>query len=92
VPSEEREVLLERLLDYVRQDLLGGEEMDGPVDGLTTTSPLLEWGVLNSMNTTRLLVFLRQEFNVAVPPVHITGRHFKDLDSIADLVLTLTPN
>jgi acyl carrier protein len=44
------------------------------------------------MNTTRLLVFLRQEFNVAVPPVHITGRHFKDLDSIADLVLTLTPN
>jgi acyl carrier protein len=91
VPAADREALLNRLLQYVRDDLLG-DSADEPVHDLKSNSPILEWGVLDSMNTARLLAFLREEFNVAVPPVNITGRHFKDLDSVADLVLSLAPD
>jgi acyl carrier protein len=83
-----REEVLNRLVDYVRRELLGNREEDGASE-LTPDSPLLEWGVLNSMNTTRLLTFLREELDVTVPPTHITGRYFRDLNSVTDLVLSL---
>ena len=82
--TDDRDSVLQALTDYVRRDLLGDEGGD-----LAPDSPLLEWGVLNSMNTARLLTYLREEMNVFVPPTHITGRHFRDLNSVTDLVLSL---
>jgi acyl carrier protein len=41
------------------------------------------------MNTARLLTFLREELDVEVPPTHITGRHFRSLNAVTDLVLSL---
>lgn len=91
MPSANREEVLSRIADYVREELLGGDS-DAAGGDLTPDSPLLEWGVLNSMNTARLLTFLREELNVVVPPTHITGRYFRDLNSVTDLVLSLPAN
>ncbi len=85
--SVNREDVLTRISDYVRRELLHAE--DGDTSDLAPDSPLLEWGVLNSMNTARLLTFIRDELDVVVPPTHITGRHFRSLNAVTDLVLSL---
>jgi acyl carrier protein len=85
---DQRDEILGRLTSYVRQELLGDDGDAVDVD-LRPDSPLLEWGVLNSMNTARLIAFVRTELDVDVPPTHITGRHFRSLDSITDLILSL---
>jgi acyl carrier protein len=50
---------------------------------------LLEWGILNSVETARLTVFLRQECGVRVSPTQVNAENFRDLESITDLVSTL---
>ena len=82
-----RDELLWRLETFVRENLLDDDDTE-----LTPSSPLLEWGVLNSMNTARLLSFVRDDVGVVIPPTHITGRHFRDLNSIADLLYSLIEN
>jgi acyl carrier protein len=71
-----------RLLSFIRDRFLDSD----PHGELDETTPLLEWGVLNSMNTALLLNFVREEFGVAVPPPRINGRNFKDVRSISAMV------
>ena len=56
---------------------------------LTPTSPLLEWGILTSMNTAILLTHIRETFGVTVPPMSITASNFRDLQSISAMVSNL---
>ena len=74
------------LTAYVRATFLGGDDDTA----LTPQSPLLEWGVLTSMNTALLLTHVRQTYGVDVPPSAITAKHLRDTDSIAALVRELT--
>jgi len=83
--TTDREQLLRRLTAFVREQFLG-EQQD---NDLMPSSPLLEWGVLNSMNTARLLNFVREEFGVSIPATSITSRCFHDLDAITNLVCSL---
>lgn len=80
------DAVLARITAYVEQQLLD----DSEVSELTPQTPLLEWGVLNSMNTALLLTFIRGDLGIAVPPTHITGRHFQSLESITALVVELS--
>lgn len=84
--TTDRDGVLRRLETFIREQFLG-EARD---DDLTPSSPLLEWGVLNSMNTARLLSFVREEFGVRIPATSITSRCFHDLDAITNLVCSLT--
>jgi acyl carrier protein len=70
---------------YIRAEFLDGD----PSADLTATSPLLDWGVLNSMNTARLIAFAGERFGVPVPPQEVTPRNFRDLESITRLILAL---
>jgi len=83
--SDERAVLLEKLTTYVRDELLGEENSAD----LTSTTPLLEWGVLDSMKMARLLAYIREELGVRVPSKKMIGDHFKNLKNITELVLAL---
>jgi len=76
----------ERIAGYLHGELLDGER-DLRIEPET---PLLEWGVLNSMNTMRLLNFIREDLGVTVPPAMIAGRHFRNLAAISDLVSSLS--
>jgi acyl carrier protein len=77
----------DQLSIYIEENFLSGS--DGVK--IQPDTPLLEWGVLNSMNTSRLLSHIRQQLGVTIPPTYITGRHFKTVASIADLVYELSP-
>jgi acyl carrier protein len=76
-----------KIRDYIRVNFLDGD----PKKELQDTSPLLDWGVLNSLNTVRLVGFIRDELGVKVPPVAVNGPNFKDVRSIAEMVNSHRP-
>jgi len=84
-PAMNRSDVLAEIEEFVRTQLLHGDRSAE----LTPATPLLEWGVLNSMNIARLLTFIRENLGVHVPPQHIVGRNFRDLDSVTDLTVSL---
>lgn len=89
VPRQEgsamhRDQIADELERYVRTTFLDGDD-----DELSRTTPLLQWGVLNSMNTALLLTHIRDDMGVVVPPTDLNGANFRDLDSITDLVAGL---
>lgn len=57
--------------------------------GLQPSSPLLEWGILTSLSTTELISFILERYRVGIPPEKIVGAHFKNLDGITRLVVSL---
>lgn len=71
-----------RLKDYFVQDVLDGREF-----GLDEHTPLLEWGVINSLEIVRLLSFIQKTFGVDIPADQLTADRFVDISSIADLVV-----
>jgi acyl carrier protein len=79
-----RDQVRDRTANYIRRELLGDNQMS-----LEPDTPLLQWGILNSMNTARLLTFIREELKVIITPVHITGKHFQTLNTIVDLIYSL---
>jgi acyl carrier protein len=83
--THERADVLHKLRDYTERELLDGKD----VEQFDTTTPLLEWGLLNSIETARLIAFIRDEFGVRVPPADMVSRNFHDLERVADLVESL---
>jgi acyl carrier protein len=82
----DREVVLENLTQYIQEHMFKGDE---PV-GLTAATPLLEWGILNSMGTARLVGYIRNQFGVRVPPGQMVRQNFQNINCIADLVSSLS--
>jgi acyl carrier protein len=80
----QRTEVLQPVKDYIAQQALDGRDV-----GLDETTPLLEWGVINSLEIVRLLSFIQKQFNIAVPNEKIIADHFTNLTSITDLVLEL---
>ena len=80
-----RDKISARLLDFIRERFLDNDVKSD----LDEHTPLLEWGILNSMNIAVLLSFIRDDLDHAVPPASLNGRNFKDVDSITSLILAL---
>ena len=82
-----REGIVDGLMDYVRIRFLDG---DAGLE-LNPETPLLEWGILSSMNTVQLLTHVREVWGVSVGAQHITGRNFASISRIADLLERFLP-
>ena len=74
--------IVEQLKSYIAQDVLGGKDI-----GLDETTPLLEWGIINSLEIVRLLQFIRKQFSVDIPMDNLAADSFINIRSIANLVL-----
>ncbi|KOG87754.1 acyl carrier protein [Streptomyces varsoviensis] len=57
--------------------------------GLQPGSPLLEWGILTSLTTAELISFILDRYGISIPPERVVGAHFKNLDAISRLVVSL---
>jgi acyl carrier protein len=79
----QREQVLELLRTYVLDEVLYGRDI-----GLGPETPLLEWGIINSMQIIRMLSFVQRKLNVIIPPEQVVGENFQDLESITRLVLS----
>jgi clorobiocin biosynthesis protein CloN5 len=80
-----QDALVDELVRYVRDQFVDGD----PEGSLSAETPLLEWGVLTSMNTAQLLTHIRERYGVDVPPTAITATHLRDVNSVAALVRDL---
>jgi len=80
----QRSEILRQLKGYISNHVLDGRDI-----GLDETTPLLEWGVINSLEIVRLLSFIQKQFNVEVPGDRIVADHFVNLNSITNLVLEI---
>jgi acyl carrier protein len=78
------QVVLDSLRAYVSERIL-----QDPSVAIEPDTPLLEWGILNSISTVQLIGFIREQFQVDVPPEEVAGRNFKDLRSISQLLAQL---
>jgi len=62
------------------------------LDGRATLSedtPLLEWGVLDSLGLNELTLFVEERFALSVPAAAITADNFRDLRAIDALLRDL---
>jgi acyl carrier protein len=78
----QRAEVMNALSNYIVNQVLDGKNI-----GLDEATPLLEWGVINSMEMIRLLNFISQRFGVDIPAEKMVADHFTNLASITDLVL-----
>jgi clorobiocin biosynthesis protein CloN5 len=70
------------LLAFIRAEFL-----DGDAQGeLTDETPLLAWGVLDSLKTARLLNFIEDELGSPIPPAQLYAGNFQNVRNIAAMV------
>jgi acyl carrier protein len=78
----QRITVIEQLKRYIAQDVLGGKDI-----GLDETTPLLEWGIINSLEMAKLLSFIRKQFAVDISTDKLVAESFASISSITDLVM-----
>ncbi|MFF6994949.1 acyl carrier protein [Streptomyces sp. NPDC008313] len=83
--ASDRDELIAQLTEFVQERLLSEPDSQG----IAPDTPLLEWGILTSINTAQLLTYIRDELGTNIPPTELTGTNFQNLDSITDLLLSL---
>lgn len=74
--------LVNNLKSYISTEILDGQDI-----GLDGSTPLIEWGILNSMEIARMVAFIHERFEVEIPGDKITIEHFQNLDALSELVL-----
>ena len=77
------EILME-LTDYITREILEGKAI-----GLDASTPLLEYGIINSLEIVRLIAFIRQRFGITIAPNRMMATHFRSLSSLTALVVAL---
>jgi acyl carrier protein len=65
------------------------ELLDGRDTGLDEHTPLLAWGVLDSLSVNVLLTFTSERFEIAVPQREVTPENLKDLDAYVAMLMRL---
>lgn len=68
--------------DYILREFLPGEDPDD----LTDQTPLITGGVLDSISTLKLVVFLEERFEVTVEAYEAGVDHLDTISEIARLV------
>jgi pimeloyl-ACP methyl ester carboxylesterase/acyl carrier protein len=76
-----RDQTLELLRDFVVDELL-----DGDPQGLDAQTPLLEWGVIDSLAMVQLLAFIEDRIGVRVPDEQVKPEHFQNLAALCELL------
>ncbi|AKQ65686.1 hypothetical protein A176_002598 [Myxococcus hansupus] len=81
-----RDTLLKELTHYVVEELL-----DGDSNELDASTPLLELGVLNSLETARMMAFVQKKYGISVPAEALKVENLQTLSAITDLVYDARP-
>ncbi len=78
----EREQIIDTVKSFILDQFLPGEDPDE----LTTDTPLMSTGILDSLATLKLVTFLEQEFDIAVEAHEADASNLDTIDAIADMV------
>lgn len=78
------DIIIEELRSFISRDFLGGKD-----EGLDATTPLLEWGVIDSTSILALRAFIKERLGVTVPTAELHPRNLVNLRAIAAMVVRL---
>ncbi|MGK5529734.1 ACP domain-containing protein [Streptomyces sp. URMC 129] len=73
----------DKLVEFIRETFLSGD----PDRELDEDTPLLEYGVLDSMRIVVLLRFISREMSTDIPMTQISGANFLNIRRIATLIV-----
>lgn len=79
-----RDEMLSELKQFVGRELLDGRDQ-----GLDEHTPLLAWGVIDSLSVAELVSFTNERFGIEVPQREVTPENLKDLDAYAEMLVRL---
>jgi acyl carrier protein len=78
------DTITEALKGFISKEMLEGQDV-----GLSPSTPLLEWGVINSMSLAMLVSFIKERFGVQIPQNELKPANLKTIQMIADLVVRI---
>ena len=79
-----REEMMSELKQFVGEELLDGRDT-----GLDEHTPLLEWGVIDSLSVAELVSFTSERFEIDVPQQEVTPDNLKHLDAYVGMLMRL---
>ena len=81
------DALTQRIKNFIMEEFLPGENPDE----LTTTTPLISGGILDSIATLKLVMFMEEEYGVSFAPHEVDKENLDDLASITRLLQSKNP-
>lgn len=72
----------QQLMNYIVE-----QRLEGDATGIDASTPLLAWGLLDSLSVVDLLTFIEERFAVAVPPELVTASNLETLGAISAMVV-----
>ncbi len=78
---------MDELKDVILKYII--EEYGSEDDKITTTSPLISSGIVDSFSMVSLKRFLEMKYNISIPDEDASPEAFDTVDKIADLVKRL---
>lgn len=81
------DALTQRIKNYIMEEFLPGESPDE----LTETTPLISGGILDSIATLKLVMFMEEEFGVSFQPHEVDKENLDELASIVRLLQSKIP-
>ena len=79
-----RSEMLGELRQFVVHELLDGRDT-----GLDEHTPLLAWGVIDSLSVAHLIQFTHERFGIEVPQREVTPDNLTDLDAYTDMLIRI---
>jgi acyl carrier protein len=67
---------------FITDTLLHGDGAE-----LTDHTPLLEWGIIDSLAMVSLLAFVQKAFGVTVPDAEVSPRNFQSIEALQELIM-----
>jgi peptidyl carrier protein len=80
--TREQDQVSAQLLSFIRDSFLAGD----PSGELSVDTPLLEFGILNSLNTAEMIAYIRDEFDVTIAFDEVTATTFKSVGDLSAVV------
>jgi acyl carrier protein len=72
----------EELKTYIVNHILDGRD----ADELTLESPLLEWGVIDSLTIVDLVDFVKTRFSIELPAAELKPQNLESIQTFANLM------
>jgi acyl carrier protein len=81
------DAVMAKIKDFIMEEFLPGED----ASELTAMTPLISGGILDSIATLKLVMFIEEQYGVAFAPHEVDKENLDNLESIVRLLLSKKP-
>ncbi|MEO8411668.1 MAG: acyl carrier protein [Propionivibrio sp.] len=81
------DAITKKIKNFIMEEFLPGENPDE----LTESTPLISGGILDSIATLKLVMFMEEQYGVNFEPHEVDKEHLDNLASIVRLVQSKNP-